>query len=373
MNQILFELVEHSTEIVEKENWQYYYQIDDYKFNNVYLANWFEKETNRWAAFVARQTDSIKQQLKNKTIDLNRDYNLDFLKKLSLNNNLRLFFSGGGDSLSILDLAYKNDIVLDEIVSIVTGDDINKKENHEIVNLAIEELKNYNNFDSHIIITHSREIEKKLYKDPYIFYKLPEVGSEFPIFRRMWNFENFNNKTNVFGFAKPELLFYKNNWFCVCFDHMFNGNYAVNDAIWFNLETNNIFSYIKDSILYRDYLIENNQIKKEKFSFYKLKRNQSGIIRRTEPKNVSQSLKKVNSDKNEVWAEKDLYALADVLFDQDLGLLIDYFKCLDTLISTQPYVDLNNKKLANSKFCWAINIDSLEVFTQQELIPNGFE
>ena len=373
MNKILFELVEKSTEIVEKENWQYYYQLNDYKFNNVYLANWFEKETNSRAAFVARQTDLIKQQLENKTIELDYNYDLDFLKKISCNNNLRLFFSGGEDSLSILDLAYKNNIVIDEIVSVVTGGDINKKENQEILNLANEELKNYNNFNSHIIINHSREIEKTLYKDPYILYKLPEVGSEFPIFRRMWNFKNFNNKTNIFGSAKPELLFYKNNWYCICFDHMFNGIYAVNDIICFNLETDNIYSYIKESIIYRNYLIENNQVKKESFSFYKLKRNQSNIINKIQPKNLNQSLKKVNSEKNDVWAEKDLHALNDVLFDHDAELLIDYFSCLNTLISTQPYVDLNNKKMPHSKFCWAINIDTLEVFTQEELIPNGFE
>jgi hypothetical protein len=372
MNRILFELVEKSTEIVEKENWQYYYQIGDYKFNNVYLANWFEKETNGWAAFVAHSTDLLKQKLQNKKIDLNYDYNLDFLKRIS-NNSFRLFFSGGGDSLTILDLAKRNNIVIDEIVSIATGDSVNKKENYEIVNLAVEELKNYNNFKSHTIIEHSREIEKTLYKDPYILYKLPEVGSDYPIFRRMWNFKSFNDKLNIFGSLKPELLFYNNNWYCVCFDHFFNGSYALNNTTYFNLDINNIYSYIKESILYRNYLIENNQIKNKKFSFYKLKRNQSSIIDRTEPKNFNQSLKKANSEKNDIWAEKDLHALNDVLFEQDAELLIDYFSCFNTLISTQPYVDLKNKKLANSKFCWAINLDTLEVLTQQELIPNGFE
>ena len=372
MNKVLFELVEKSTEIVEKENWQYYYQIGDYKFNNVYLANWFEKETNSWAAFVAQQTDSIKQKLKNEPVDLNHNYNLDFLKKLSNQKVIRLFFSGGTDSLSILDLASQNNIIIDELVSVATGDDINKQENWEIVNLALEEIKNYSNYRTHVIIQHSREAERQVYKDPYVLYKLPEFGSQFPIFRRMWNFKNDTNKSNILGSIKPEIVLYKDNWYAVCFDSNYDSvNYS--NTMYFNLAVENIHSYVKDSILYRNYLLENNLVKKDKFSFYKLDRSQSQIIDRVDPKNIKGSLTKVHRPKHEIWAEKDLHALKDVLFDQDLELLLDYFASLNTLISTQPYVDLKNKKLSHSKFCWAINIDTLEVFTQQELIPNGFE
>lgn len=371
MNKILFELAEKSTEIVEGENWQYYYQVNDYKFNNAFLANWFEKETNSWAAFVAQQTTKLKEELKFQKIDLNFDYNSNFLKTLkNQNQNLNLFFSGGSDSLFVLDIANKNNIMFDELITIATGDNLDKKENQEINEWAIKRIKNYNNYKKHTIIQQKRDLEKKLYKDPYIFYKLPEASSSFfPIFRRMWN-PLVDVDQIIIGPNEPELLYYKNNWYCVCFDHYFNGHYAIKNALHFNLNSENILSYIKDSIKYRNYLIKNNQVKKQNFYFYKLKKDELEVINRP---CTEKGLKKVNHEKNTIWAEKDLHAIADVLYSHDLELMIDYFNCVKTLVDTQPYVDLKNKKLAHSKFCWAINIDTLEVFTQQELIPNGFE
>ena len=44
----LLDIVKQSSEQVEKENWRYYYQADEYKFNNVFLASWYEHTYNSW-------------------------------------------------------------------------------------------------------------------------------------------------------------------------------------------------------------------------------------------------------------------------------------------------------------------------------------
>jgi hypothetical protein len=53
--------------------------------------------------------------------------------------------------------------------------------------------------------------------------------------------------------------------------------------------------------------------------------------------------------------------------------LSDYFCCLKKFQKIFPDCKTNYNKYNNrGKFGWLIDIDSLEAFSQQELIPNGF-
>lgn len=374
MNRFLFDLVQESTKRVEEEKWEYYYQIGDYKFNNVYLAQWFEKESNSWAAFVAQQTNKLKQTLPGTQVDLDKDYNVESLKKLRQSYDcVRLCYSGGGDCLGILDTAARNNIWIDELVTFATGDSLDLDENREIRELAIPTASQYTkHFGVHRLIMPGRDQERKSYKDPYVFYQRPECGPDMPMFRRMYNTKTIQDGINIIGPDKPQLLHYKEKWYTIAFDTWMNGTYALKNTYYMNLHEDNILANIKESILYRNWLTSNNKVQKGKL-FYRLSdRNSVEIINRIQPKNVHMSFVKSNAEN--IWNGKDAAALCDLIHNDDLETLIDYFAAMKNFVDLQPdfsYTEAIHN--GHSKFCWAIDIDSLEVYTQSELIPYGFE
>ena len=141
-------------------------------------------------------------------------------------------------------------------------------------------------------------------------------------------------------------------------------------------EPDSIKSLIKSAIIYRNYLIENRDIIKNKTQFFRPNRNDlPKYYNRTPLIFESRNLYKNHdvSGNTLVWAEKDIFALNNIIENQDLELFLSYSKCLNEIICALPNFDFKNKKISHNKICWAINIDTLEIFTQQELIPNGFE
>lgn len=370
--QNLLELAKEQTELVNRENWKYYYQADEYKFNNVYLSNWYEREYNSWATFVAQPYQKIEQKLKTEKFDKNKDYNLEFLKKLrSENEYIRLFFSGGVDSYTIFKMAIDNDIFIDELVAIATGNNLKSKENLEIyknaIPLAEKHKGTYGKFTcKQVTLDHHHSV----YKDPMCLLKYPECGADFPMYRRMWNNHDFSNGVNIFSSDKPQLVYYNNRWYSVLLDSSLNGLYSADkNLLIFNFEAENIFSLIKDSINYRNYLLENTDLDK-KMQFFKLTKNFS-IIGREEI--LKDGYPKSFSSGPNIWNYKDHHALCETVEQQKLELLKDYYKAVDVLLSVYPDYNFESRNLSSMKFGWFIDIDNLEIYTQQELIPNGFE
>lgn len=375
MNKLLDELVQESTKRVEDEKWEYYYQVGDYKFNNVYLAQWFEKETNSWAAFVARQHNTLKRTLSHQHVDLDVDYNARTLKKLrQQHKTLRLCFSGGGDCLTILETAKKYNIHFDELLTFATGDSLDLEENREIREIAIPNASKYTRyFGKHVVHMPGRDNEKQAYKDPYVYYRRPEIGPDMPMFRRMYNTNGeYQSGVNIIGPDKPQLLHYKDRWYTLCFDTWMNGTYALKNTFYMNLHHDNIMANLKESILHRNHLIENNLVT-GKTNFYRITdRNDVHILQRIQPENLEKSFAKSNAE--HIWNGKDISALKNLVEECDLETLIDYFSAMKQFVDTQPYFNYNERiKNGHSKFCWAIDIDSLDVYTQSELLPNGFE
>ena len=105
-----------STKRVEEEKHTCYWTANGYKFDNKLLALWYEISTNNFVTFVDTQLEEIRNQLSDISIDMNQDYNKNYLEYLKANyNEVNLCFSGGADSLTILDTAVRNNIVLDII------------------------------------------------------------------------------------------------------------------------------------------------------------------------------------------------------------------------------------------------------------------
>jgi len=381
MDKTLFELVEKSTETVEKENWKYYYQVDDYKFNNVFLANWFEKKTNSWAAFVAQPFTEIQNKVNSETFDFNVDYNVEYLKKLRKDHDrIVLAFSGGADSLTVLKKAIDNDIFIDELIAFATGDELYIEENKEIYENAIPIAEKYKGkYGKFTIKRKTLEDYNNFYKDPLNIFTYPECGSCYPIYRRMWNNHKGINGKVICGPEKPKLVYYNQKWYTTLQDNTFNAQYALDkdaDTLYFNLEPDNIFSLIKDSIVYRNYLIENKSVDSEKKLqfFMPSTRDENTLLGRENSlkQQYSKHFKLENNDFN-VWNLKDHYALTETVKKQKLELLCNYFNSISKLTSVYPDYDFKSRNFSPAKFGWFIDIDSLEAYTQQQLIPDGFE
>lgn len=376
MDRTLFELAKKSTETVEKENWKYYYQVDDYKFNNVFLANWFEKETHSWAAFVAQPFTKIQDKLNNEIFNFNVDYDVEYLKKLRKEHDrVILAFSGGADSLTVLKKAIDNDIFIDELISFATGDELYSEENKEICENAIPIAEKYKGkYGKFTIKRKTLDDYLDFYKDPLNIFTQPECGSVYPVYRRMWNNHgDFNGKV-IIGPEKPQLVYYNQKWYTALADTAFNGHYALDkNALYFNIEPDNIFSLIKDSILYRDYLLENELVNStKKLQFFKPSTRKENTILQRE-NSLKQQYSKHFSLELDVWNHKDHYALTETIKKQKLELLCNYYNSIHKLVSVYPDYNFKDRNFSPVKFGWFIDIDNLEAYTQQQLIPDGFD
>ena len=66
-------------------------------------------------------------------------------------------------------------------------------------------------------------------------------------------------------------------------------------------------------------------------------------------------------------SRKAVQRTRDAIDANHCDLLVNYYTAKKTFYNILP--DYNNP----GKFAWFIDIDTLEVFTQEQLIPNGFE
>jgi hypothetical protein len=374
----LIKIAEQSTNRIEKGKFRYYYQCGDYKFYNGYLAHWYAKKTNSFPEFyVDSVIKTIKAQLKDKTLDLAYNYNHDFLKNLkSQTTNLQLFLSGGSDSATVLKEAVDCGVVFDEIVLYIY-ENIDNVENSEIKENALLLLETYKNSHSKVkLFSVTSNMLAKFYNDPLIYFKTIDFENHLPFFRQFWNQpHDLRQGTKVFGSDKPQLLYYNQSWYVVLLDIQLSSFDAVDptSTINFWLDPGNIKSLLIDATQYRNYIINKEFNSTNNLQFFKLHNSQETIINRILPPNKEKHQK---LSTKLVWNTKDQHALFSTVQQQDLKTLNNYFRAVDTFLSVFP--DYRNRvsqdnKIFDAQIGWAINLDTLEVLSKQELIPNGFE
>jgi hypothetical protein len=373
----LIELARKSTEIVEKNNHPVYWQANDFKFCNRNLMHWYEKEFGVFAEAVATQLPSIRENLLDKSIDDNINYSVEYLKKIrSQYDHLIFMFSGGYDSTTVFLDAVENNIFFDTVISHTSGD-YESPENIEIVENVlpwIEQFKGkYGNFE---ILPHSVNLLQEIYSDPWALFIMPEMGSMPFTFRRIYvEYENRQlpeNSCHIKSIDKPQLFFYQNNWYVYSLDANFGGSMNLKNQLFFWYEGDNIKSLIKDARNYRNVILQqNNNIPNTTFFKSYNSIDETKILnRRSVYKKSMQLLKQSNNS----YSEKDLIAFKRAVDNNDFLLLSDYFNCLNLFYEIFPeYKADNGFNLYNqkNKFPWLINIDTLEVYTQQELLPIG--
>jgi hypothetical protein len=172
---------------------------------------------------------------------------------------------------------------------------------------------------------------------------------------------------------KPQLIKYKERWYTVHQDTGSMGDWRYSNVKAFWLDAENIKSYVKDSLLYRQHLLEANRVDKTNLQFFKPNQDKkiNSILGRSTVLNYDKQLFKntTGSGNHNLPTTKGLQRMHDALSVGRMDLLVNYFTAMKKCNDLLP--DYVNKNIPG-KFAWFIDIDSLEVFTQQELIPDGF-
>jgi len=378
MTDKLEEFVSKSTDKINNGNYKFFWQSGDAKFDNRWLALWYQKCTKSEFQFVSAELPQIRKNLADATIDMSYDYNLAYLKKLSKKYKyLQLFFSGGYDSVTVLDTALKNNIKIHETLSCIVGN-VNADSNREINELAIPYLNQCRSKIDKITILHnSHKVLTEHFANPYRFF-LGIGDTDFPpsfgslsigVEKRPYNPDSIY----IQGADKPQLVFYNNKWFVCHFDTIINDCTDIPNMSFFWLDADNIKSLVKDARLYRDYLLTTTT-PKNFLEFYKPNQdpNLNRVLGRSPVYNSKKLLKKGYGKKVD---SKRYHRFVDSIDKNQYELLTNYFSCMNKFKEVLEIQDLNDLNPMNNKVkaCWFIDIDTLEVFTPQELIPTGFQ
>jgi hypothetical protein len=312
-----------------------------------------------------------KHALVDKNIDLEHNYDLDYLRLLrNTKSYIRLFYSGGSDSHHILTTAVENNIYIDEII-VVTRNLYNKEIlqpcDIEIVKQAIPFLNTlssaqigkitFKNFDA--------EYMRTLYQSPDWMFKV--TGGDIAF--RIVQYYDIDDQTNspadcqIFGSEKPSLVFYKNRWFATVADTQLIYNAFAQNVCLFYLMPENIKSYLVKAINFKNKILSTKPTLDKSFYFF------SSLMYY----DVNLSLGKIQG--NKFLNGKDRLALQEAIEEEDFDILLAWHRSLEFLGSVFPDMkNLNGYHQApTGKFLWFIDLDTFEIFSQQELIPDGFE
>ena len=375
----LQKLIEKSTQRVEEQRHTCYWTADGYKFDNINLVLWYETSRKKPVTYVDSQTDSIRDLLSNTSIDISKDYNKEYLLYLkSKYTKVNLLFSGGADSLTVLDMAVRNNIAIDDIFC-HTCDDVDLLCNSEIKHCALPVLEKYKGkFGSYEIVPTTWDDHASIYSDELSFF-IHSAPIILP-FRCTYNypFSDLNDDAVwIKGADKPQIVRYGKKWYAVLIDNGNTDNKKNPNIKAFWLDKMNIKSYIKDALLYREYLLSADRVDQTGLQFFKP--NQDPIIGdllgRSKVHNFDKQLLK-NIPNKKYRSSKNIQRMADALGYARMDVLVNYFtamKKFSELLPEYGHYDGFQARSSAGKFAWFIDIDSLEVFTQKQLIPNGFE
>lgn len=411
MKSVLLKLAEESTELAKQMNYAYYWEVDGFKLNNINLVKWYEKHFNTWADFVCRPDlmQKFRDVLKDKHIDMSHNYNLDMIKKIKQDyDHVQLLFSGGYDSTLVFKEFVEHGFKVDEtVMQFYTPTE--EKCNEEFRECGVELLKDW----KHMVGTETylQSTENDLlnqYQSEYAFFEKPMCGQHMP--ERMGHFaiehhykgasmqswgdsemqkqlELKPNSCFIKCIDKPQLTFYKNKWYVSALDGNFGDRNGMRDTIHFWLHPDNVKGYIQMARKYRDFVLDVEYgIKETKgyeahklhaaspdfdpngtLAFFSLADNYefNHIVGRGGIHNEHKKLAK---------ADKFRMQRTEFIARDRWDVGCAYARCMSKFLEIFPECSKGFESFNNQgKFAWLIDIDSLEIFTQQELIPNGFE
>ena len=405
----LLELVDIGDTQARKMNYHFYWETPDGKrLGNVYVARWYEKEFNCWLPFVTAPElmQEFKTALADKTLDMDYNYSLDFIKRLKTEyEHVALLYSGGYDSHAILMDFIENDIRIDEtVMHFFTESDDNM--NEEYRENAFPSLYKYGDqIDKQTFLyQHSDELLKH-WSDEWAFFKRPHCGTIIEPMSSL-QIENFYNgatpydygvPTNldkkldmdprgcfIIGKDKPQLVYYKQRWYVTFLDAI-NDRGGLLNTIYFWAHPGNVKTLIKQSRQFRSYILDYKYgiEKKDQYNKIDMQSPDFDVLGtlaffkfydQDELNYVIERPDIFNADKKLGKNAKYAMERGNFLVANRWDIVSKYVKCVDKALEIFPECTRGFDDFANQgKFAWFIDIDNLEIYTQQELIPNGFE
>jgi hypothetical protein len=406
----LLEFVEVGDHQARKMNYPFYWETPDGKrLGNVYVARWYEKEFNCWLSFVTAPelVKEFRETLKDKSLDMNYNYSVDFIKRLKQEyKHVALLYSGGYDSHAIMMDFIKNNIHLDEIVvHFFTETDDNM--NEEYRENAFPSLYKYCDQIGKQTFLYQHEDELlEHFSDEFAFFKRPQCGTIIEPMSSL-QIENFYNGATpydygvpknidkkldmdphgcfIIGKDKPQLVYYKNRWYVTFLSSVMNDRGGLLNTIYFWGHPGNVKTLIQQSRMYRSFILDYKYGIEKKDQYNKLDTNSKDFddlgtlaffkfYEQDEQNYVIDRPDIANADKKLGKNAKFPMEKGNFLVQDRWDIVFNYAGCMKKFLEIFPECNKGFEDFANQgKFAWFIEIDSLEFYTQQELIPNGFE
>jgi len=408
MEKILHSLIEQHSEIAERMNYAYYWEVDGLKLTNINLVRWYEKKYKKFASWVCRPDlmQGFRDALKDKHVDMNHNYNLDMINKLKKNyKKVKLLYSGGYDSAAIFFDFVKNGIHIDETIMHFYAP-TDEKFNTEFRMNGLPALEDYKHLVGKQTFLQGTENDLlKQYEDGYFIFNRPMKAFSMPATMGMYALEHHykgastqswgdselvphlefeKDSCHIKGIDKPQLVYYKGKWYVTALDTNFGDRNGLLNTIYFWLHPDNVKGLIQNSRKYRDFCLKQeyginvpigytpNKLQpyldpNTTLAFFSFNDHPefNKIIGRGPIYNADKKMSKPDAIQGQriEFAAKDRW-----------DVLCAYARCMEKFLKIFPecgtgFKDYNNQ----GKFAWFIDIDTLEFFTQAELIPNGFE
>jgi len=386
----LWQLIEESTELVNSnpDCYNFYWRSSDYKFNNINLANWYEKETGHFCEYHHVKIDDIRLALKDKSLDMDHNYNLDFLKHVRKKyDHITLFMSGGWDSHTVFMEAMDGDIFLDQLISWVWLDP-SYDNNQEVINNVYPLLDLYKNkYGKFSNLVTDLSTNTKYWEDEWWIFKSSNSHPQ-PTHMAHMNrtsldsvrlglygenppWWNVSNNCNVKADDKPQLFLYNNSWYVMSLDTHNGTDGSIQDCLHFWFEPENIKSLIKDARTYREYILNNHEQRNEfrNLEFFKL------VIPGNEMNQYINRRPIIDSNAQHTKLEKHFPRWQVIWDHKNITLMNNFFRNINNFLKVFPEHVEDKFKWYNNhrRYAWCIDIDTLNIYTQSELIPNGWE
>jgi hypothetical protein len=386
----LWELTEESTRIINTnpDCYKLYWRHGDYKFTNIHLAIWYEKETGHFCEYHHVKIDDIRLALEDKSLDMDHNYNLDFLKHIrNKYDHITLLLSGGWDSHTVFMEAMDGDIFIDHLLTWVWFDKYHPC-NIEVINNVYPLLDLYKNkYGKYTTLCSDMSTDTKYWEDEWWLFKSSNSHAQpihmaqihrtsldtirLGIFGENPPWWNVPNNCTIKSDDKPHMLLYNDKWYVIALDTHSASDGSIQDCLLFWWEPENIKSLIKDARIYREYILNNHERRNRfgKLEFFKL----------TNPGNeLNQYInRRPIIDSNAQYAKMDKHndRIQVICENKNITLMNNYFQNINNFLKVFPGSERDNfhQYNQNRKWAWCIDIDTLEVYSQTELIPDGFD
>jgi hypothetical protein len=410
MKKILHRLIDQHSELAQRMNYSYYWEVDGHKMYNLHLVRWYEKEYNTWAKFVCTPDymRRFREALSDKHIDMSHNYNLDMIRKLKQDySHVSLLFSGGYDSSLVFFEFVKNGIKLDETIMMLYTE-IEERFNKEFRMCGGAALEHWKHMvGEQTVLQATADDVIRQYSDEYFFFKasmeayhMPWDMAFFPPHQHykgasIWNpgesgitpkLEFKENSCHIKAIDKPQLFYYNKKWYVTALDSNMGTRNGLLNTIFFWLHPDNVKGLIQYARKYRDFCLRRQyDIETDDYDPHNLR----DLNLKFDPDSPLSFFTLNDSiEFNHIVGRGPIYHPEAKITKEEsvMGLRTEtvargrwdvgcaYAKPMGKFLEIFPECGKGfhayNKQ---GKFAWIIDIDTLEIFTQEELIPNGFE